>query len=616
MTWSEGTPARGVAKEGAPWAPLRIGIDRLSVQDVVEVARDGRAIGPLDHEVIERIEATAAWVSQTVDEIVSARRDGREPAAYYGINTGFGGQAGRAALDSDHAIRVLGRNLIASHSVGVGGYFDLPVVRAALLIRAQSLARGHSGVRPLVVATLCRMLNEGTYPAVPEQGSLGASGDLAPLAHLILVMSAPPRAETGAAGPGPDPTDGEAFVAHTGPGDDPQGALHLTERYASGDQLLWRRVSGAKAMAGIGGKLELQAKEALALSNGSTFSAAIAALALRDARNLLDHAALAVAMTLEGIRGFRDPFYPHLHRARGHDGAERFAQQVLAYVSGSELLDPGDLRTNPARIPPQDPYSVRCAPQVHGTIADTLDLAQRWIEMEINAATDNPLIFLDLERSYKTLSGGNFHGEPIAMAMDFLSIAITEMGSMSDRRMFMMTDYHPDKTYADPVRRVGPAHGLSGFLIDEPPGQQGLNCGLMMLQATAASLVSDCKALAHPDSIDSIPSSGNQEDHVSMSLNAARHAREIVKNIEHVLALELVCAAQAISLQLDKRGNSLLRPGAGTRAALGVLRGHGIAALVRDRVLYPDIRKSVYLLRSGLLLQAARRAAGIDGAAA
>jgi histidine ammonia-lyase len=587
---------------------LQIGLDRLSLSDVVGVARNGDPVAALAPQVSERLEATASWVARTVEEIVSARESGAQPTAYYGINTGFGALAGRTALDSAYLIKVLGRNLIASHSVGVGRYFDLPVVRAAMLIRAQSLAQGYSGVRPLVVETLCQMLNEGVYPAVPEQGSLGASGDLAPLAHLVLVMCTAPRAEPGVLDLGVDPTDGEAFLRCDAATSADTGALHLTEDYATGGQTLWRRGTGTQAMSVAGGKFELQAKEALALTNGSTFSAALAALALHDARNLLDHAGLVVAMTLEGIRGFRDPFYPDPHRVRGHQAAARFASEVLAYVDGSELLDASDLRTNPQRVPPQDPYSIRCAPQVHGTIADTLDLVTRWVEMEINAATDNPLIFLNLERSYKTFSGGNFHGEPIAMAMDFLSIALTDMGNMSDRRMFTMTDYHPDKTYEDPDTRTRPAHGLASFLIAEPRGLKGLNTGLMMLQATAAALVSDCKALAHPDSIDSIPSSGNQEDHVSMSLNAARHARDIVANIEQVLALELLCAAQAIFLQRDKTGNSSLRLGAGTGAAYDALRAAGVAPLTQDRVLFPDIRSAVSLLRRRGLVAAARRA--------
>jgi histidine ammonia-lyase len=587
---------------------LQVGVGRLSIDEVVRVARDQERVGPLAPEVEERLQSTAHWVSSTVDEIARCRQMGNKPAAYYGINTGYGALAGRSALDSAYLTKVLGRNLIASHAVGVGSYFDEAVVRAALLIRAQSLAQGYSGVRPLIVATLLRMLNARVYPAVPEQGSLGASGDLAPLAHLLLVLTKAPIAQHGDLDLRIDPTDGEAFVPFTDLDRTPSVYHHITEHYTTGEQTVYRRVAGEEAMAAAGGKIELQAKEALALSNGCTFSAAIGALVVRDARNILDHAELAVAMTLEGIRGFRDPFYPHLHRARGHRSAEKSAARVLRYIDGSQLLDPGDLRTNPRRVPPQDPYSVRCAPQVLGTVADALDLAHRWVEMEINAATDNPLIFLELERQYKTMSGGNFHGAPIAMAMDFLGIAITDLGSMSDRRMFMLNDYYPSKTYSDPANQVEPQHGLNGFLIDEPRKTEGLNCGLMMLQATAAALASDCKALAHPDCIDSIPSSGNQEDHVSMSLNAARHAREIVKNVEQILALEFLCAAQAIALQLEKRGNGALRPGAGTSAAIDKLRSAGIAKLTQDRVLYPDIRKAIRLVRSGELLHAARAA--------
>jgi histidine ammonia-lyase len=568
-----------------------VGVRRLSIEDVARVAREGWPVAGLAPEVEARLQATASWVADTVEQITADGRGNGKPAAYYGINTGFGARAGRTALGSKALIELLGRNLIASHAVGVGAYFDEAVVRAALLIRAQSLAQGYSGVRPLVVETLLRLLNEGVYPAVPEQGSLGASGDLAPLAHLMLTICRPP---TGSA------ADGEVFVPCDGPAAG-EGSYHVTEEYATGAQKVWRRVSGAEAVAAAGGKIELRAKEALALLNGSTFSTALAALVVRDAQNLLDHAELAVAMTLEGIRGFRDPFYPHLHRARGHAGAERAAGRILRYLRGSRLLDPGDLHTNPERVPPQDPYSVRCAPQVLGAVADTLELARRWVEMDVNAATDNPLIFLELERDYKTMSGGNFHGEPIALAMDFLGIALTDLASMSDRRMFLLTNYSAP---------AGSPHGLSAFLVDEPPETEGLNSGLMMLQATAAALVSDCKALAHPDSIDSIPSSGNQEDHVSMSLNAARHARDIVKNVEQVLALELLCAAQAIALQLAKRGQGELRLGRGTHAAHQLLRSAGIAVLTQDRVLYPDIRKALYLVRSGTLVHAAREAAG------
>jgi histidine ammonia-lyase len=580
------------SNEPAPDA-VKVGAGHLSIDDVARVARDGARVAPLAPAVSDRVQATAAWVAQTVAEIARPRPHGQKAAAYYGINTGFGAQAGRSALDTEYLTRVLGRNLMASHAVGVGPYFDEDVVRAMLLLRAQSLAQGYSGVRPLVIETLLQLLNERVYPAIPEQGSLGASGDLAPLAHLLLVLTRPPTAPAGERDLALDAADGEAFAPcrEVRNGD----RYHITEHHATGKQAVWRRVAGAEAMAVAGGKIDLWTKEALALMNGSTVSAAIAALVVHDAGNLLGHAELAVAMTLEGVRGFRDPFYPHLHRARRHDAAERVGARVLGYLEGTQLLDPGDLRSNPRRIPPQDPYSIRCAPQVLGTVADTLELARRWVEMDINAATDNPLIFLDLERDYKTMSGGNFHGAPIALAMDFLGIALTDLGSTSDRRMFMLTNQQS---------------ALSRFLIDEPTDTQGLNSGLMMLQATAAALVSDCKALAHPDSVDSIPSSGNQEDHVSMSLNAARHAQGIVKNVEHILALEFLCAAQAIALQLGKPDNRGVRLGKGTHAAHQAMRAAGIAVLTQDRVLYPDIRKAIHLVRSGSLVRVAREAAG------
>lgn len=590
---------------------IQVGTEHLTVADVTRVARYYSPVMDLAQEAREKVEASRAWVEHTVKQIDVAKARGEKPSAYYGINTGFGALAGRSALDSTYLTKVLGRNLIASHSVGAGPFFDEDVVRATLLIRAQSLSKGYSGVRPLIIEKLVAMLNERIYPAVPEQGSLGASGDLAPLCHMLLVMCSAPKPEAADdVDLHVDDTDGEAFIpvhADYLRKDIPH-SLHLTQSKTTGEQMLWKRVPGSIAMSQVGGKIELLSKEALALSNGATVSAAIAALVIQDAENLLANAELVVAMTLEGMRGFRDPFFPHIHRARGHQGAGHIAAQVLRYIDGSTLLDPGDLHTDPQRVPPQDPYSVRCAPQVMGTIHDTLAMARNWIEMEINAATDNPLIFLDLERDYKTISGGNFHGEPIAMAMDFLGIALTELGSISDRRMFNLIDYNTHKIYADPENKSGPLHGLSSFLIDEPAITEGLNTGLMMLQATAASLVSDCKALAHPDSVDSIPSSASQEDHVSMSLNAARHAREIVKNIENVIALEFLCATQAIALQLAKNGNEHLHIGKGTQAAYDCIRAAGIDMLTQDRVLYPEIRTALQLVRSGALVEAARQA--------
>jgi histidine ammonia-lyase len=587
-----------------------VGGGRLSIDDLARVARYHGQVEELATEALPKVKASEAWVAKTVQQISESKQDGKKPTAYYGINTGFGALAGRSALDSVYLTKVLGHNLISSHSVGVGDYFDEEIIRATLLIRAQSLAQGYSGVRPLIINKLVSMLNARVYPAVPEQGSLGASGDLAPLAHLLLVMCSVPTPSANDTDLELDSTDGEAFIPYnpdyTQPGDSPY--MHITQSPVSDEQTLWQRVPGAVAMQQAGGKVELQTKEALALCNGATVSAAIAALVVKDTQNLLANAELVTAMTLEGMRGFRDPFYPHVHEARGHEGAIQTAAQILRYVEGSEVVDEGDLKTNPSRVPPQDPYSVRCVPQVFGSIRDTLELATKWVEMDLNAATDNPLIFLDMERDYKTISGGNFHGEPIAMAMDYLSIALTELGSISDRRMFNLIDYHTAKTYEDPENKINPKHGLHGFLIEEPKVTEGLNAGLMMLQATSAALVSDCKALAHPDTVDSIPSSANQEDHVSMSLNAARHARQIVKNIENVLALEFLCATQAIALQTSKVGNEDLKVGLGSQAAFDCIRDAGVEFLSQDRVLYPDIRKALQLVRNGTLVQAARQA--------
>lgn len=588
--------------------PIPVGDRRLTLHDIVLVARDYHQVQELSPFVERRVEESAAWVRSVVEDIELKRQGGKreEVKPFYGINTGFGANAGKAALRSEYLTRVLSRNLIASHSVGVGSYFDEEIVRAAILIRAHTLAQGYSGVRPLVIEKLITMLNRRVYPCVPSKGSMGSSGDLAPLSHLVLAMCCPPT-------PGPedeeiplDPTSGEAFVPVT-PGtpmsasDSP--SFHVTSERVSGAQTLWRRASGEEAMAVAGGQIELLAKEGVALNNGATFSGAIAALTLYDAWNLVEHSELALSMTLEAFGGFRDPFFPELHEVRGHPGAKVTAANVLRYIDGSDLVDPGDRSRDPQRLPPQDFYSLRCAPQVLGTVRDTLEFVQRITDTEINAVTDNPLIFLDLPRSYKTVSGGNFHGEPVAMAMDFLGIAITELGNIAERRIFQLTSssFSRDNERGD------------NFLIREKTATEGLNSGLMLSQYAAGALVSDCKTLAHPDSVDSIPSSANKEDHVSMSTNAARHAREIVDNIEAVVAIEFMCAAQALSLRLQGNGNSegSVRLGAGTGAAWRRIRDE-VDYLAWDRVLYPDIRALIQLIRSGDLVRLAHAATHRD----
>lgn len=572
-----------------PDRAVEIGAARLTPDDVVAVARGFAPVAELSAQVAARMAVSREWVAATLAEIEETGATDRQSArAYYGVNTGFGAQAGRSALSSRSAAETLGHNLIASHCVGVGAALPQEVVRAAMLIRAQALAQGLSGVRPVLPAKLIEMLNARVFPLVPELGSLGASGDLAPFAHLLLTMSEPPHAD------GFDCRDGEAFV----PAND-HGAFgdHVEPNRLGGRPWLYRRIPGREAMRAAGGKIRLEAKEALAMMNGATVSAAIAAIAVHDARTLLASFEAIVALTLEGIGGFRDPFYPQIHAARGHAAAEAVGRRILAYLDCSGLVDRGDLDNDPERIPPQDPYSLRCVPQVFGSAADTLELAHRWTEMDVNAVTDNPLIFPELPRTYKAMSGGNFHGEPIAFAMDFLAIALTELANMSDRRMFLLT-----------AGRTDDSRGLPPFLIDEAPEVAGLNSGLMMLQATAAAIVSDCKTLASPDSVDSIPSSGNQEDHVSMSLNAARHARTVVEHAETVAALELLCAAQAVHLRQSRFGSEARPLGRGTSVVYRVLREAGIAPLMQDRVLAPDIAAAIRLVRSGALVRAAREA--------
>ncbi len=612
--------------EPAHSGPVLIGEHRLTLDDVVRVARSFEPVAGLSPESRANVRASAEWVESVLatmerSHAAGADREGADQApAYYGINTGFGAQAGKAALQSAYETKALMRNLIASHSAGVGPYFDEETVRAALLLRAHSLAQGVSGVSLELIEKLIAMLNAGVYPAVPSRGSLGASGDLAPLSHLALAMSAAPEPTPGEDDWHCDVRTGEAFVplepsdVKHARGHTTYPACHVTTHRLTGETTVWKIVPGAQAMERVGGPLVLRAKEGLGLNNGATFSTAVAALTLADARNLLENAEVALALSLEGLRGVRDPFLPRLHAVRGHPGAQATAAKVLDYVRGSQLLDPGDEHHAPARIPPQDPYSLRCAPQVLGAVRDTLEFVGRTITTEINAATDNPLIFAEYEGQgrvragregtepdYLVFSGGNFHGEPIAFAMDFLGIAMTELGSIAERRIFKMTDYFPQDDAADGI-------GLPSFLIRDKPGHE-ISSGYMVPQYTAASLVSECKTLAHPDSVDSIPSSANKEDHVSMSHNAALHARAIVDNIEAVIAIEYLCAAQAIDLQAQKLGgvpgetvHDFL--GAGTRDAYRCIRGY-VSYLERDRVAYPDIRQLIHLIRTGAILGAA-----------
>jgi len=517
----------------------------LALQDVIAVAR-GSAPVRLGGEARTRVLASRAWI----DEISAG-----DALTVYGVNTGYGPLAGVRIPPADSAR--LARNLILSHSVGVGRPLAEEAVRAAMLIRANTLAKGYSGIRLETLETLVEMLNRGMHPVIPEKGSVGASGDLAPLSHLVLALIG----------------EGQAFYR--------------------GD-----RLPAAEALRRAGLEpVTLAAKEGLALNNGTSVTAAWACLALADAGNLVAHAEIALAMSLEALQAASRAYDARLHAARNHLGQQVVAANVRRLLAGSALID--------ATQRVQDAYSLRCAPQVLGAVRDTLAFVRTTVENEINAATDNPLIFLDEAGPNKAFSGGNFHGEPLALAMDFLGIAVAEIGSIAERRIFRLLD-----------------GALNCGLPPMLTRQSGLQNGMMMTQYTAAALVSDNKTLAHPDSVDSIPTGANQEDHVSMSANAARHAREIVWNTERIVAIELLCAAQALDCRLAGPGAADGSPGPrlvdcrartqepanklgrGTWAAYRALRDSGLAPLVEDRGLAPDIERAAALIRAGEIARA------------
>ncbi|HET7629414.1 MAG TPA: histidine ammonia-lyase [Bacillales bacterium] len=401
----------------------------------------------------------------------------KEGAVVYGLTTGFG-KLSDVLIETDD-VEDLQLNLIRSHACGVGEPFPEMVSRGMLLLRANTLLKGYSGVRRIVIERLMQLLNTRIHPVVPQQGSLGASGDLAPLAHLALVLI------------------GEGEVFYKG-----------------------ERVEAIQALAREGiSPLTLSAKEGLALINGTQAMTAMGAVAYLEAEKLAYQAEAAAALTMEGLRGIIDAFDEDLHAARGYHEQVEVAERIRGYLHGSRLVSrQGELRV-------QDAYSLRCIPQVHGATWQTLAYVKNKLEIEFNAATDNPLLFPDED---KVISGGNFHGQPIAFAMDYLGIAMAELANISERRI---------------ERLVNPQlnEGLPAFLSSEP----GLQSGAMILQYTAASLVSENKTLAHPASVDSIPSSANQEDHVSMGTIGSRHAHQIIQNVRRVVAIEMICALQA-----------------------------------------------------------------------
>ena len=499
--------------------PLTVNDGGLNIDDIVGVARQYSPVS-IAPEALQRIARSRAMLEKLVDE----------ETVVYGITTGFG-RFSDVIISRKDAIE-LQRNLIASHAAAVGKPLPEEVVRAALLLRINALARGYSGVRPLVVERLIDILNKEITPVIPEQGSLGASGDLAPLAHMALVLTG----------------QGEAFY---------QG----------------RRMSGEEAMAAAGIEpITLVEKEGLALINGTQVMTAIGSLAYYDSINILKASLITAALTLEAQLAIPDAFDPLIAGVRPYRGHRYSAASIIRLVEGSRLIGSD-------RSKVQDAYSLRCIPQVHGATVNALDYIKSILEVEVNSVNDNPMLFPDENR---VLSGGNFHGQPVAQAMDFLAIAVAELGSITERRI---------------ERLVNPAlSGLPPFLVKEG----GLNSGLMIAQYTAASIVSENKILCHPASVDSIPSSANQEDHVSMGTTAARKARKVVDNVARVIGIELLTAAQAV----DFRDVECL--GRGTAAAYRLLRKE-VDFLEKDRVLYPLIDKAIEMVASGRLVEAVEK---------
>lgn len=485
----------------------------LTIEQVLQVAEQHTRVELLP-EAVKKVERAAAAVQDLLarGEIV------------YGVTTGFG--AFKDRIISPDQVENLQRNILVSHAVGTGNLFDIPTTRAIMLIRANTLARGHSGIRPSTLQFLLEMLNRGVHPCIPEKGSLGASGDLAPLAHMALVIIG-------------------------------EGEARLNGEILPGREAL-RRVGLSP--------VTLAAKEGLALTNGTSVMCAVGALSVKKAERLSHAADVAGCMSLEALHGTLLAFDARIHAIRPHPRQVECAAFLRSLLHGSEFTRSHD----PTNV--QDAYTLRCIPQVHGAIRDAIAYARWVIEIELNAVTDNPLIFFDDETGQvSVISGGNFHGEPIAIAMDYLAIALTELGNISERRIMRLTD------------DASNLHVLPPFLTRDG----GLNSGFMITQYTAAALATENKVLAHPASVDTIPTSANVEDHVSMGNTACLKARQILENVEHILAIELMAAAQGIDFRRDTQGQSA-RLGQGTQPVYDLIRAR-VPFITADTIMYPYI---------------------------
>jgi histidine ammonia-lyase len=510
---------------------LTIDGDHLILEDVVAVAEAWSqpetlkvALSPQAREKVNRSR-------QAVEEFV-ARGE-----IIYGITTGFG--AFKDRIIPPDQVTQLQRNIIMSHAAGVGEPFDQATARALMLIRANTLAKGYSGVRLELLETLLELINRGVHPVVPSQGSLGASGDLAPLAHMSLVLLG----------------EGEA--------------IYRGERLPGGE---------AMKRAGIP-TIEPAAKEGLALTNGTAVMCAVGGLATCQAENLSKVADIAGCLSLEALHGTPLAFDERIHVVRPHPRQVDCAAYLRRLIEGSTFLRPYD----PLNV--QDAYTLRCIPQVHGAVRDAI-LYARWVlEIELNSATDNPLFFFEEDGTPISLSGGNFHGEIVAIAMDYLGMALTELGNISERRLTRLTDEASNR------------ETLPAFLIK----YGGLNSGFMLTQYTAAALASENKVLAHPASVDSIPTSANTEDHVSMGCTAARQAQQIADNVEGILAIELFAAAQGIDFRREALGPEVCL-GRGTAPAYELIRQQ-VPFLEYDAIMYPHIEAVRKLVASGELVR-------------
>jgi len=498
----------------------------LTIEDVVAVARNHVQV-----KISEEAKDKIIKCRKVVEEFVKEKR------VIYGVTTGFGALSNITI--PQESVKKLQSNMIKSHSAGVGKPLSKDVTRALMLLRANTLAKGHSGVRLETLETLVHMLNKGVHPIIPEKGSVGASGDLAPLAHMALVMI------------------GEGEAEYKG-----------------------KIMSGREAMkkAGID-PIKLDAKEGLALTNGTQLMTAIGALAVYDAERLVKTAEIATAMSLEALCGILDAFDERIQQLRPHQGQIISAQNIRLLVDGSKLVKSSSEAIKEYKREPHDPYCLRCAPQVLGGVRDAIAYVRKVIETEINSATDNPLILVE---DKECISAGNFHGQPIAIALDLLGIALATVGNISERRIARLVDEKLNL-------------GLPAFLVKKK-GEVGLHSGFMIAQYTAASLASENKVLAHPASVDSIPTSANFEDFVSMGPIAAIKAMHILENVRYILAIELLCAAQGV----DFRGPNKL--GKGTRMVYSAIR-KVVPMLKEDRVLHKDIESIAKLIESGQLLK-------------